>query len=449
MKFQYRDPLSILKSTIYLLDMVVIVLAAYIAHYMKFDTFSLQTGYVISVVMASLVHFFVSAKVYQVWRGGGILSIYKRVLVSWIIVVNVIFTLLVITKTAGDFSRVWFFYWSSLAIIQFFLYRFYLFKGLAYIGIDGIAHKRILIVGRNKVQQEIVRRAAVSNWTGYSLFGILDLDDIDRIEKILNSTKLDEVWVCASFESNDSVQKVISMFRLSTATIRLIPDTSGISLLNGGQTSILGLPALDISVSHMSGMNLIVKWLEDKCLSVAIVILISPVLLAIAVAIKLTSEGPVIFKQKRHGWNGKIITVYKFRTMKNVAQNNVVTQATLNDSRITPLGAFLRKSSLDELPQFFNVLLGDMSIVGPRPHAIQHNDDYMQRINSYMLRHKVKPGITGWAQINGHRGETEVDSKMIARVEADLYYIENWSLWLDISIVLKTVFVGFKHQNAY
>lgn len=449
MKFQHRDPLSILRSAIYMLDMLMILVAAYLAHYLKFNTFSMQAGYVIAVIIAVLVHLIVSVKVYQMWRGGGLLSIYKRVFFSWVIVVNIIFTILVLTKTSGDFSRVWFSYWIGFATILFFIYRYCMFKGLVYVGIDGIAKKRILIVGRGQVQQELVRRASASNWTGFSLFGILGFDETSGIERILGVTKLDEVWVCASFQNNDSIQKVISMFKLSTVTIRLIPDTSGLSLLNGGQSSVLGLPALDISVSHMSGINLIVKWLEDKCLSIAILLLISPVLLVIAAAIKLSSEGPVVFKQKRHGWNGKVITIYKFRTMKNVVENNVVAQATFNDSRITPLGAFLRKFSLDELPQFFNVLMGDMSIVGPRPHAVQHNEDYMQRINSYMLRHKVKPGITGWAQINGHRGETEIDSKMIARVEADLYYIEHWSLWLDISIVLKTIFVGFKHENAY
>jgi putative colanic acid biosynthesis UDP-glucose lipid carrier transferase len=221
------------------------------------------------------------------------------------------------------------------------------------------------------------------------------------------------------------------------------------SLLNSGQTSVLGLPALDISVSPMVGFNVIVKWFEDKCLSVAIILLISPVLLIIAAAIKLTSKGPVIFKQKRHGWNGKIITIFKFRTMYYSTESDGVKQATIADTRVTPLGAFLRRTSLDELPQFFNVLFGDMSIVGPRPHAVEHNQEYMQRIDSYMLRHKVKPGVTGWAQVNGLRGETDTVDKMIARVDHDLYYIENWSLWFDLSIIAKTIVTGFINKNAY
>ncbi len=448
MKFQRRDPQSILGSAIYILDMVMISVAAYLAHYLKFNVFAMEKEYVIAVIFAVLVHIIVSDKVYMC-RDGGLVSVYKRVFFSWVIVVNVIFTVSVLTSTSGDFSRVWFSYWIGISIILFFIYRYCLFKGLFYIGIDGINKKRVLIVGRCQVQQELVRRASSSNWTGFSVIGILGFNETSSIEQMLDTTNLDEVWVCASFQNNDNIQKVISMFKLSTVTIRIIQDISSLSLLNGGHSSILGLPAIDVTVSKMSGINLLVKWLEDKSLSIGILILILPILLAIAVAIKITSEGPVIFKQKRHGWNGKVIDIYKFRTMKNASPNNVVVQATIYDVRITPLGTFLRKYSLDELPQFFNVLFGDMSIVGPRPHATQHNEDYMQRIKSYMLRHKVKPGITGWAQISGHRGETELDSKMISRVEHDLYYIEKWSLWLDISIVFKTIFVGFRHKNAY
>ena len=172
--------------------------------------------------------------------------------------------------------------------------------------------------------------------------------------------------------------------------------------------------------------------------------------LIIAIAIKLTSPGPVIFKQKRHGWDGRPIKVYKFRSMKiHQELDGKVTQAKQNDERITRLGAFLRKTSLDELPQFFNVLQGKMSIVGPRPHAIEHNELYKDQVEKYMLRHMVKPGITGWAQINGLRGETDTLEKMQKRVEYDLYYIENWSVWLDLKIIILSVFKGFINKNAY
>jgi putative colanic acid biosynthesis UDP-glucose lipid carrier transferase len=172
-------------------------------------------------------------------------------------------------------------------------------------------------------------------------------------------------------------------------------------------------------------------------------------MLFIALAVKLTSKGPVIFKQNRYGLDGKKIKVYKFRSMTVQDNGDKVQQATKNDVRITPLGAFLRKTSLDELPQFINVLQGRMSVVGPRPHAVAHNEEYRKLIEGYMLRHKVRPGITGWAQINGFRGETETINKMIKRVEYDLDYIHRWSVWMDIRIILATVTRGFINKNAY
>lgn len=192
-----------------------------------------------------------------------------------------------------------------------------------------------------------------------------------------------------------------------------------------------------------------VKRLEDITLSLLILGLIALPMLLISAMIKLTSPGPVFFRQKRYGIDGRSIEVWKFRSMHVMENGADVVQATRGDARITPVGAFLRKTSLDELPQFINVLLGDMSIVGPRPHAVAHNEHYRGQINSYMLRHKVKPGITGWAQINGWRGETDTLDKMQKRVEHDLAYIHNWSLWLDLKIVFLTVFKGFVHKNAY
>jgi putative colanic acid biosynthesis UDP-glucose lipid carrier transferase len=176
----------------------------------------------------------------------------------------------------------------------------------------------------------------------------------------------------------------------------------------------------------------------------------APVMLIVAMAIKMSSRGPVLFVQNRHGWNGEVVKVYKFRTMvTHQPVGLVLAQATKNDQRVTPLGRFLRATSLDELPQLINVLQGRMSLVGPRPHAVQHNEAYRELIPSYMLRHKVKPGITGWAQIKGLRGETDTLDKMAARVKADLDYIENWSIWLDVRILAITAIKGFVHKNAY
>ncbi|HBX2594003.1 TPA: exopolysaccharide biosynthesis polyprenyl glycosylphosphotransferase, partial [Klebsiella pneumoniae] len=201
--------------------------------------------------------------------------------------------------------------------------------------------------------------------------------------------------------------------------------------------------------SPLSGINMVFKRLEDIIVSLSILIVISPVLLIIACAVKFTSPGPVIFRQIRYGMDGKSIKVWKFRSMTVMENDNNVTQATKHDLRVTKVGKFLRRTSLDELPQFFNVLFGQMSVVGPRPHAVSHNEQYRTLIKGYMLRHKVKPGITGLAQVNGWRGETDTLDKMQKRVEYDLLYIRNWSIWLDLKIIFLTIFKGFVNKSAY
>lgn len=194
---------------------------------------------------------------------------------------------------------------------------------------------------------------------------------------------------------------------------------------------------------------MVFKRLEDIILSLFILLLISPLLIIISLAVKITSPRPVIFRQTRYGMDGKPIKVWKFRSMVVMENDTEVKQATKDDVRVTNVGKFLRRTSLDELPQFFNVLFGEMSIVGPRPHAVSHNEQYRSLIEGYMLRHKVKPGITGWAQINGWRGETDTLDKMEKRIEFDLEYIRSWSVWLDLKIIVMTIFKGFVNKSAY
>src|SRR5688572_6438044 len=213
--------------------------------------------------------------------------------------------------------------------------------------------------------------------------------------------------------------------------------------------TIGGLPVLAVCETPFYGVNGIVKRASDVLLATLILILIAPVMAAIALGVKLSSPGPVLFRQRRYGLDGQEIIVYKFRSMTVSEDGPVVRQATRNDARVTPFGAFIRRTSLDELPQFINVLQGRMSIVGPRPHAVAHNEEYRNLIKAYMVRHKVKPGITGWAQVNGHRGETDTIEKMQARVEYDLEYLRNWSLGLDLQIIVRTIRLVFFDRNAY
>jgi len=223
----------------------------------------------------------------------------------------------------------------------------------------------------------------------------------------------------------------------------------GISIIQGRLQDMNGVPVVGICETPFTGTNELVKRISDIVIASVILVLISPLLVAIAIGVKLSSPGPVLFKQRRNGLDGHEIVVYKFRSMRTMEDGDVVPQATRNDPRVTRFGAFLRRTSFDELPQFFNVLAGTMSIVGPRPHAVTHNKEYRQIIKAYMVRHKVKPGITGWAQVNGQRGETDTVEKMRMRVEYDLEYLRNWSLGLDLKIIVSTIRVLFFDRQAY
>lgn len=265
--------------------------------------------------------------------------------------------------------------------------------------------------------------------------------------------------VYINLESITTINDIVDRLKNTTCSIILVSNTNQINTIDlNAKDYFLSDPKLE-SVSDIFliklfdtpfyGFNRFIKRAEDIVLSIIILILISPILLTVALAIKLTSSGPILFKQTRNGLNGKPITVFKFRSMKVMENDHKVKQATKNDPRVTKVGAFIRRTSLDELPQFFNVLSGSMSIVGPRPHAVLHNEQYRALIPGYMLRHKVKPGITGLAQIRGWRGETDTLDKMERRVECDLLYIKNWSLWLDIKIIFLTIFKGFINKSAY
>jgi putative colanic acid biosynthesis UDP-glucose lipid carrier transferase len=258
-----------------------------------------------------------------------------------------------------------------------------------------------------------------------------------------------EVYITLPLGSQPRILELTESLQGTTASIFFVPDVFGISIIQGRLQDMSGVPVVGICETPFTGTNELVKRLSDIVMATIILVLISPLLLAIAIGVKLSSPGPVIFRQRRNGLDGSEITVYKFRSMTTQDNGPVIDQATKGDPRITPFGAFLRRTSLDELPQFFNVLQGRMSIVGPRPHAVAHNEIYRELIKAYMVRHKVRPGITGWAQVNGLRGETETIDKMKARVEYDLEYLRNWSLGLDLQIIVRTLRVIFFDRNAY
>lgn len=275
------------------------------------------------------------------------------------------------------------------------------------------------------------------------------LGNLNQVGEYVASRGVREVYITLPLGSQPRIVELLDQLQGTTASLFFVPDVFGISIIQGRLQDMNGVPVVGICETPFTGTNLLVKRVSDLVLAGIITVLISPVLLLIAIGVKMSSPGPIIFKQRRNGLDGDEIVVYKFRSMTTTDDGAVVHQATRHDPRITRFGGFLRSSSLDELPQFFNVLMGTMSIVGPRPHAVTHNDAYRQIIKAYMVRHKVKPGITGWAQVNGLRGETDTLEKMRARVEYDLEYLRNWSLGLDLQIIAGTVRLLVFDRHAY
>lgn len=414
----------------------------------------------------SLTFFNQATGVYSGWRGRTLFAGTKKMLQAWVMTWMFLIVLAFLVKDATYFSRVTLTLWAMFTPIGLFSYRMLIRLGLAYMRGKGWNTRKIAIIGAGVLGQRIAETLQAATMLGYLPVAFYD-DAKDKqvkmfkgipvegcIDELLSlrsiETQYDEIYIALPLRSEDRIKQILNTLADSTITVKFIPDFFSFDLLHSRLTDIGGIPIISVYDSPLnSGGNALLKRLEDIIISSFIVLLISPLLLAIAITIKTTSKGPVIFKQRRYGVNGEEITVYKFRSMTVCDDGNKITQAKKGDARITKVGGFLRRTSLDELPQFFNVIAGSMSIVGPRPHACAHNEEYRKLIPKYMLRHLVKPGITGWAQIHGWRGETDTLDKMEKRIEFDLHYIDNWSLWLDIKIILLTFINGFVNKNAY
>jgi putative colanic acid biosynthesis UDP-glucose lipid carrier transferase len=324
--------------------------------------------------------------------------------------------------------------------------------------------QRAVIIGMNEQGIELAKKITGTPLSRVELCGFVDsraterlnprgehklLGDMSQIAQVIRDHNISNIYLSLPMASQPRILKLLDDLKDTTASIYFVPDMFVTDLIQGRAGTVCGTPVISVCETPFAGMNGVLKRGSDIVFSIGILLMIFPVLLVIAAAVKWTSPGPIIFKQRRYGLDGQEILVYKFRSMSVTENGATVTQATKNDSRITPLGAILRRTSLDELPQFINVLQGRMSIVGPRPHAVAHNEMYRKLIKGYMVRHKVKPGITGWAQINGFRGETETLDKMQGRIDYDLDYLRNWSLRLDVRIILTTVKLVSKDQQAY
>ena len=337
-------------------------------------------------------------------------------------------------------------------------------KTLRYLAALPGNRRTAVVVGAGALGVKVARGFQLRRELGLTFLGFFDDRTDDRVDAeavgqrlgslrqvadFVRAHGVHEVYITLPLGSQPRILELMEQVQGTTASVFFVPDVFGISIIQGRLQDMNGVPVVGLCETPFTGINRLVKTTADMMLATVILVLISPVLLLIAIGVKLTSPGPALFRQRRNGLDGEEIVVYKFRSMRSLDDGQVVPQATKDDPRVTPFGGFLRRTSLDELPQFINVLQGRMSIVGPRPHAVAHNEQYRKLIKAYMVRHKVKPGITGWAQIHGQRGETDTIEKMQARVEYDLEYLRNWSLGLDLQIIARTIKLVFFDRSAY
>ena len=441
-----------------------------LSHYIHYG--QLEMGSEVALITVATVGIFYSvystSGLYEAWRGIRISAELRKILLCWAIIVAVAGLFAFVTKTGEVISRLWFGWGIVAAFGSVCVFRLSARLILARARRRGLNFRSVVFVGASDVTHDVIRRLSFNRWVGLNPVGVFDdrperrgqtlarvpvigsLDDvIDFIEsqRRLN-TPVDQVWIAPSEYASERVSRLIDQLEDTSVDVRLVPNLFGLPLTRTSVSEVADIPVFNLSPVRTENVSEVSKTLLDKLVAFVALVLLSPLFVVVAIAIKLDSPGPVIYKQRRLGVDGREILVWKFRSMR-VGSGENLEQARRDDERVTRVGRFLRKTSLDETPQFWHVLTGEMSVVGPRPHAVQHNEEYRRKIHGYMGRHKIKPGITGWAQVNGYRGETDTLHKMEMRVRHDVYYINNWSLWLDIKIILMTVVRGFGGKNAY
>lgn len=405
--------------------------------------------YLYLLITVFLLQIFVFRSSYQRWRLTSISEHLKSVLKDWISIGVIILAFLFFFKKTGDFSRLWLTIWFLGVVIASATLRLLLILWLRKHRLGGNNQIRVGLVCNSSTYDFIQSKINAYSWSGYKVVESINVDHGNSWVNI-DITNCQELWISLPMHQETELRAALHHFRHLSIDIRYIPSMSDFSLINHSVSHMMDMTFINLSSTPLDYQGYFFKRLEDIVLSIFFTILFSPLMIVIAILVKFTSPGPILFKQKRHGWNGEQFYVYKFRSMYIHHEiPGVITQATLNDKRVTRLGRFLRASSLDELPQFINVIQGSMSIVGPRPHALEHNEYYKELIPKYMWRHKVKPGITGWAQINGLRGETVNIEQMKRRVDYDLFYIENWSMWFDIRIISLTFYSLLRDRSVY
>lgn len=446
-------------------DVVMVVWGAAIASRIRFEHIA-EPGYYMpfaAFAAAFSLLLFPGFGVYESWRGRSKLVLASRVSLVWLIVQACVLVLMFSLHRLDHVSRLWFAYWTAISVAFMIGGRLATHAVLARMRHAGMNFHQVAIVGSGRHCESIMRRIERASHSGFRTVAVFNASpdlpmtarvpvyvDFDAFVSHVREQRVHEVWLGLPLSQDRTILRFVNEFREDLINVRFIPDVRSLALFESSVSELLGVPAINLVASPLSQRALLQKEIFDRLFALAAICAISPLLIAIAIAVKLSSRGPILFRQRRKGADGRVFTIYKFRSMRvHTEEAGVLSQATRGDSRVTRVGAFLRRTSLDELPQFFNVLRGDMSVVGPRPHALEHDDLYRKVVSGYIHRYRIKPGITGWAQVNGLRGETDRIEKMEARVAHDLYYLGNWSFALDMRIIAATIFRGLRSANAY
>jgi putative colanic acid biosynthesis UDP-glucose lipid carrier transferase len=443
-------------------DPVLTAIVGVLAHRWYLDSFTLPDHYLFFLAAGALAlaAIFPAVGLYQPHRGASIAEELRGVTIAWLAIAALVGLGMFATKMGETYSRVWVGAWLLGGLVTTSLLRIAVRLGLRSLRVRGLNQRHVAIVGAGTLGRTVATRLRQSPWAGFSIYRFYD-DDPGRIgtsvedrpvlptdESLLADVAaghIDQVWLALPLRAEARIRQVLTMLRDHAVEVRFVPDIYGFHLLNHSVTEVAGLPVISLTETPMSGINRAVKAIEDYALAAILVALASPIMIAIAAGVKLSSRGPVLYRQKRVTWNGEVFEMLKFRTMPVTAEDDSgPVWAKRGESRATPFGAFLRRTSLDELPQLLNVLRGEMSLVGPRPERPQFVEQFRSQIPGYMQKHLVKAGITGWAQVNDLRGDTD----LAQRIQYDLFYIDNWSLWFDLRILVRTLWHILTSRNA-
>ncbi|MFO1322752.1 MAG: undecaprenyl-phosphate glucose phosphotransferase [Burkholderiales bacterium] len=453
---------ALFAATLRICDPVLTVATGIVAYRAYLGTWSPPDHYLLFLAVGALAvaTVFPMFNLYEPQRGAGLADEMRRLLFAWLLLAALTGGTIFATKMGDGYSRVWVSAWLAGGFVLTTALRLTVRLGLRALRLRGLNQRHVVIVGAGELGRTVAARLASSPWAGFHVLAFYDDDPQgggesvagclvwsidDRLAADVAAGTIDQVWIALPLRAEERIREILTMLREYPVEIRFVPDIYSFHLINHSMTEVAGLPVISLTETPMSGVNRIVKAIEDYTLATLLVVAASPLMLLIAIGVRLSSPGPVLYRQQRVTWNGEQFEMLKFRTMPvdaEAASGPVWSRH--GERRATPFGALLRRTSLDELPQLFNVLEGQMSLVGPRPERPEFVERFRSQIPGYMQKHLVKAGITGWAQVNDLRG----DSDLAQRIQYDLYYIDNWSLWFDLRILVLTLWHILKSHNA-